>query len=164
MIAFSIGGPGHGASALPLPAAKSAAERSRPVVLLVEDDPRDLQLYATTLWYNGFDIVTAEDGEAAVDLAREWQPDLVLLDLLLPKLTGLEACKRMREAGLDLPVVALTGRSQLEFGGRARAAGCTDYLEKPISPLRVLHFVEELIGRPPPPGEDADRSGAGDPA
>lgn len=159
MIVLSSTGVGPGTLPLPLRGGKSPGERVRPLVLLVEDDPHDLQLYGTTLWYNGYDVLTAEDGESGVALAREWQPDLVLLDLLLPKLTGLEACKRIRHAGIEVPVVALTGRARREFGERARSAGCTDYLEKPISPLRVLHFVEDTIGRAPPSGEDADPPG-----
>ena len=123
-------------------------------MLLVEDDPHDLRMYGTTLWYNGFDVVTAADGEAAVALAAEYSPDMVLLDLLLPKLTGLEVCQRIRESGSSVPVVALTGRARQEFGHKARQVGCTDYLEKPVRPLDVLHLVEESIGRPPPAGDE----------
>jgi DNA-binding response OmpR family regulator len=131
-------------------------KRTRQLVLLVEDDPNDLRMYGMALWYNGFDVLEAADGESGVSLAREHHPDLVLVDLLLPKLTGIEVCRRIRKSGLDVPVIALTARAQREFGDVAREAGCMDYLEKPISPLQLLHVVEHVIGRAPPSGEDAE--------
>lgn len=129
------------------------SRRARPLILLAEDDPVDRKLYGTALWYNGFDVLTAETGEAALSLTLEREPDLVLLDLLLPEMTGLEVCRRIREAGSKVPVVALTGRAEEQFGDQARAVGFDAYLEKPLDPLQVLHSVEELIGRAPPAGE-----------
>jgi two-component system response regulator ResD len=139
----------------PEPRYAPPGERSRQLVLLAEDDPHDLDIYGRTLWYNGFDVLEAADGERALELARLHKPDLVLVDLLLPGLTGIEVCRRIREDGLASPVIALTARAREDFGDIAREAGCIDYLEKPVGPLDVLRTVERVIGRPPPPGDDA---------
>jgi two-component system, OmpR family, phosphate regulon response regulator PhoB len=138
--------------------AAGASARTRPLVLLVEDDAHDREIYGKTLWYNGFDIIQGENGEEAVALAREHSPDLVVVDLLLPKLNGIEVCRRLKAdpKTSQIPVIALTARAEREFGLLARDAGCMAYLEKPIGPLKVLEAVESIVGRPPPSGEEVD--------
>lgn len=135
--------------------ADPARGRFRALILLVEDDPHDREIYGKVLWYNGFDVVYGSDGHEAVALARRHVPDLVLVDLLLPGLNGIEACRRIRgdPATAHVPVVALTARPEEEFGLLARDAGCLRYLEKPVSPIEVLKEVESLIGQPPPAGD-----------
>jgi CheY-like chemotaxis protein len=130
----------------------------RKLVLVIDDNDAERQLYGGLLWYNGFDVAFAETGEDGVQLAREQTPDLVLLDLMLPGIDGVSVCNILKQDDqtTDVPVVALSGRSEREFGSAARSAGCANYLEKPISPLEVLHEVERLIGRPPPPGDQID--------
>jgi two-component system cell cycle response regulator DivK len=131
------------------------AERNRPLVLVVEDDPHDWEIYGKILWYNGYDVIHAADGETGWRMALEHEPDLVLLDVMIPKLDGLSLCERLMSdpARARIPVVILTGRPREEVGNRARRAGCSRFLEKPARPLDVLHEVESLIGRPPSPGE-----------
>jgi DNA-binding response OmpR family regulator len=131
------------------------AEAPRPLVLVVEDDEHDWEIYGKILWYNGYDVAYAADGEEGLRLAREQTPDLVLVDMMLPGMNGLELCRRVREdLALDrVPIVMLTGRSVLDIGAQAYAAGCTDFLEKPHSPVELLHRVEDLVGRPAPSGE-----------
>jgi CheY-like chemotaxis protein len=142
----------------PTPAARrpSRSRRARPLVLLAEDDLHDSEIYGKTLWYNGFDVIYAEDGPTALELARRHTPDLVLVDLLLPRMNGIDVCRQLRaEPRLrDVPVIALTARAEGEFGLLARDAGCSGYLEKPIGPFAVLEAVEQVIGRAPPPGQD----------
>lgn len=118
-------------------------------VLVIEDHPGDRDIYGKILWYNGFHVLFAEDGEAGLLLAQQRHPDLVLLDLELPRMHGLELCSRLKQdnATADIPVVALTGRRLKEFGGNANVLGYAYFLEKPVSPLRVLNIVERLIGR-----------------
>lgn len=130
---------------------------SRPLVLVVEDDENDWEIYGKILWYNGFDVAYAADGEEGLRLARKQPPDLVLVDMMLPGMNGLELCRRVREdLALDqVPIVMLTGRSVRESGAEAYAAGCTEFLEKPHSPVELLHRVEDLVGRPAPSGEGA---------
>lgn len=130
-------------------------------VLFIEDNAAERELYGQLLWYNGFDVAFAETGEDGLRLASEEPPDLVLLDMMLPGIDGVEVCDMLKRdvRTHDVPVLALSGRSRRELGSAARSVGCANYLEKPISPLEVLYEVERLIGRPPPPG-DIDVSAA----
>lgn len=129
--------------------------RRRQLVLAVEDDEQDWQMYGKLLWYNGFDVIHAEDGEEGLRMAREYLPDIVLADLMLPRLDGIDMCRALKEdpETAPIPVVVLTARRWREFGARARGAGCDVFLEKPIGPVAVLHLVEDMVGRPPPPAE-----------
>jgi two-component system, cell cycle response regulator DivK len=126
----------------------------RPRILVVDDDPDDREIYGRILCYNGFDVVFAADGATALDRAERYPPDLVLLDLCLPDMSGLGVLDSLRERlHLELtPVVALSGLRQHDLGGKVRAAGCARYIEKPASPVAVLHSVEDLIGKAPLPG------------
>lgn len=121
----------------------------RKTVLLVEDHPGDRNMYGNILWYNGYDVVLAEDGEAGLRLAQEQHPDLILLDLELPVMHGLEMCSRLKQddATKDIPCIAVTGRTLRELGGNSKVLGYAKFLEKPISPLQLLHEVEALIGK-----------------
>ena len=127
----------------------------RKVVLVIDDDQAERELYGRLLWYNGFDVAFAETGEDGLEVAHEQQPDLVLLDMMLPGIDGLGVCETLKSDSRthDIPVLALSGRRENELGPAARRMGCAKYLEKPISPIEVLHQVEDLIGRAPPPGE-----------
>lgn len=129
--------------------------RERPLVLLVDDDPHDREIYGSILCYNGFDVVCANDGRSGSRLARRVMPDLVLLDIGLPDLHGLDLCSALR-TDTDtsrIPVIALSAYAETRMGEQARLAGCTRYIEKPASPVAVLHEIEQLIGKPPLPGE-----------
>lgn len=143
-----------------MPGSASASEvRSVPkkVVLLVEDTDSDRELYGGLLWYNGYDVAHAVDGEAAIARAREIGPDLVLLDMMLPgDLDGIEVTRRLRAEGVSAPIVALTARSEAELGAAAREAGVVAFLEKPIDPFAVVREVIRWIGyaRPGERGED----------
>jgi CheY-like chemotaxis protein len=140
------------------PAARPPAnwpDGERPCVLVVEDDEHDREIYGRLLCYNGFDVVFAKTGHGALDLASRYPPDLVLLDMGLPDMQGLDVCTRLREQGLpdDVPVVALSGFPAATMSDRALDAGCVQYIEKPASPVAVLHLVESLVGRPPLAGD-----------
>lgn len=134
---------------------QASADRKRQLVLAVEDERHDWLIYGKLLWYNGFDVLWAESAEEGLRLATEHAPDVVLADLVLPGMTGLELCEALKAdpRTRHIPVIMLTGRSRQEFEGRALEAGCERYLEKPIGPLEVLHTIEDLVGRPPPPAE-----------
>jgi DNA-binding response OmpR family regulator len=135
-------------------------ERRRPLVLVVEDEAHDWEIYGKMLWYNGFEVLHAPDGKTGLLLAERRLPDLVLLDLGLPDLSGLELCTMLkrRRRTRDIPVMVLSARSESEAGEAARSAGCIRYLEKPVGPVDVLHMVEEVVGRPPPAGEDVEEA------
>ena len=131
------------------------ATRERQLVLLVDDDPHDREIYGSILCYNGFDVACADDGESGIRLARRILPDVVLLDIGLPDLHGLDLCSTLRTntETATIPVVALSAYAETRMGEQARLAGCTRYIEKPASPVAVLHEIEKLVGKAPLPGE-----------
>ena len=131
------------------------ATRERQLVLLVDDDPHDREIYGSILCYNGFDVVCADDGESGIRLAHRLMPDVVLLDIGLPDLHGLDLCSTLRTSTdtAGIPVIALSAYAETRMGEQARLAGCTRYIEKPASPVAVLHEIEHLVGKPPLPGD-----------
>lgn len=134
-----------------------AGDRRKKVVLLVEDNESDRELYGRLLWYNGYELVHAPDGETAITRAVEVRPELILLDLMLPDgPDGIEVARRLREAGVDAPIVALTARSEEELGAAAREAGMVAFLEKPIDPFAVVREVIRWIGHARPQDRDDD--------
>lgn len=128
----------------------------RQVILLVEDDEADRDMYGGLLWYNGFDVVHVEDGPAAVTQALATDPDLILLDIMLPgDMDGIEVARTLRRRGVTAPIVALSAHSRAEYGRRAAAAGVDGYLEKPIGPFAVVQEAMRRIGQPRPAGPDS---------
>lgn len=117
-------------------------------VLLVEDNEDNRFIYSTILERRGFRVLEARTGEQGVEMAREHRPDLVLMDISLPVMDGLEATRRLKQdpATSEIPVIAVTAHAMAEDRERAREAGCNGYLVKPIEPSRVLAEVERLIG------------------
>lgn len=136
-------------------AATAVQERDRPVLLMVEDDAHDRAIYGAMLCYNGYDVVLADTVSEGIRAAIEHRPDLMVLDMGLPDGSGLDVCDTVRrqDEHRSMPIIALSGFRQQELGARALDAGCAIYLEKPVSPVDVLHHIEELIGRAPMPGE-----------
>ena len=131
---------------------------SRPVVMMVEDNPEHREIYGTILWYNGFNVFLVPDGTSALRAVSFLQPDLILLDLALPDAKGLEICDPLRKLrdGQEIPVIALSAFPAAEMEGQAYAAGCRHYLEKgATTPLDALHIVEGILGRPPASGDGA---------
>jgi two-component system, cell cycle response regulator DivK len=114
-------------------------------ILVVEDDPQNLYLVSFLLSEHGFDVVTAGDGEAALEQAALAHPDLILMDMLLPKLDGYEATRRLKSDPKvsSIPVVALTAYSMKGDEERILQVGCDGYISKPIDPET---FVELIAG------------------
>lgn len=122
-------------------------EEDRKVVLLIEDNEDQRELYGSLLWYNGFDLIHAADGETGVASALRDHPDLILLDLNLGgDLDGFGVFDRVRAEGLDTPIIVLSAIRRERAGERAARFGT--YLEKPIPPLEVLRAVQHQIGFP----------------
>lgn len=134
---------------------RPAEGRRRPRILVVDDDDDDRQLYGMMLCYNGFDVVFAGSIRAGREMAREYAPDAILLDLGLPDGNGLELCASLnRNPGtMRPPVLVLSGFRRDELGETATRYGCADYIEKPASPLDVMHRIETLVGKPPLAGD-----------
>ncbi len=116
-------------------------------VLIVDDDPFIRKLIATTLEdVAGFDLVEASDGQEAVDAAARTRPQLVFLDIEMPKLNGLEACRQLRSAPgtARATIVILTAAAGDTAEREAETAGADLFLTKPFSPLELLTLVHEL--------------------
>lgn len=119
----------------------------RQVILLVEDTEADRDVYGGLLWYNGYDVVHVDDGSSAMERALEIRPDLILLDIILPgELDGLEVARRLRDRGVQTPIIALSAHSADEFGDRVEDARVDAYLEKPLDPFSVVKEVIRRVG------------------
>lgn len=121
----------------------------RKTVLIADDDQDILELVAFRLERAGYEVVTAGDGEAALALARERGPALAVLDVMMPKLTGYDVVRAMREeeGTRDIPVILLTARVQDADVSRGFEAGADDYVRKPFSPQELRARVEAVLGR-----------------
>jgi CheY-like chemotaxis protein len=119
------------------------------VVLIVEDNARNLKLVRDVLGHAGYSVLEARDGEAGVELARSRQPDLVLMDVNLPGMTGVEALALLRAdaATAGIPVAALTAYAMKDDRARLLAAGFDGYLEKPVDVRALPGQVEALLRR-----------------
>lgn len=118
-------------------------------VLLVEDNEDNLVVYRTILEHVGYIVLEARDGEEGVRRARSDHPDLILMDISIPKMDGWEATQRLKadEATRAIPIVALTAHALEEDRQRAIEVGCDGYLAKPIEPRRVVQEVERFVGK-----------------
>jgi DNA-binding response OmpR family regulator len=118
-------------------------------VLIADDEPHVVELVRMTLEDDRVRVFDAADGESALSMAEAVAADLVLLDVHLPDLSGLEVCRRLRANGRfgSTRVVMLTAAAQQEDVARGLAAGADEYLTKPFSPVRLLSLVERLVPR-----------------
>ena len=116
-------------------------------VLVVEDNETSLYLVRFILEKNGYEVIEARDGATGVELAVKEKPDLVIMDVQLPDIDGLEATRRIRasEADGEIPIVALTSYAMTGDRERALAAGCTGYIEKPIKPDTFMAEIEKYL-------------------
>jgi two-component system response regulator MprA len=116
-------------------------------ILVADDDPAVRDSLRRSLSFNGYDVSTASDGRQALDAVRESRPDLLLLDVNMPVVDGLETCRRLRAAGDDLPVLMLTAR--VEVGDRVLGldVGADDYLAKPFALEELLARIRALLRR-----------------
>jgi DNA-binding response OmpR family regulator len=119
----------------------------RRTALVVDDEPDLVQLVAAYLEHEQFAVVTAADGEQAVALAREAVPDVIVLDLMLPRLDGVEACRRIR-AFSDAYIIMLTAKGEEVDKLVGLSVGADDYLVKPFSPRELVARVHALLRRP----------------
>ena len=116
-------------------------------ILIVEDEPNIVELVRMTLEDNRVRVVSAKDGEAGMSRAYELRPHLVLLDVNLPDLSGLEVCERLRRDPQfnDTKIVMLTAAAQTTDQALGLATGADQYLTKPFSPVRLLTIVEAML-------------------
>lgn len=128
-------------------------------ILVVDDEPDAIELIRFNLKASGYDVITAEDGEEALLKARKFSPDLILLDVMLPEIDGLEVCKILRRdpATASLPIIMLTAKASeidrvlgLEFGA-------DDYVTKPFSPRELMLRVRNLLKRKETPQGEVEK-------
>ncbi|KAM3090575.1 response regulator transcription factor [Phormidesmis sp. 146-35] len=109
-------------------------------ILLVEDDPRLAEFVKTELCLEGYQVTVAIDGIQGLAIAREAHPDLLILDWMLPGISGLDLCLRLRKTGIQTPIILLTARDEIPDRVTGLNAGADDYVTKPFS-------IEELLAR-----------------
>ncbi|MFO1371850.1 MAG: EAL domain-containing protein [Candidatus Competibacteraceae bacterium] len=121
--------------------------REQPLVLVVDDDAGQRLLTSTALLQGGFSILEAEDGEQALRVFQREQPDIVLLDVIMPGLDGFAVCELLRQqpGGRHLPIIIVTGLEDAESIGRAYQAGATDFITKPIQWLILHHRMRYIL-------------------
>jgi DNA-binding response OmpR family regulator len=126
-----------------------ASADDQPVILAADDDEDILQLVAFRLGRAGYRVLQARDGEEAIALATEHEPDLAVLDVGMPKMDGLEVARRLRaaEATKSIPIIMLTARAQDTDVQGGFDAGANDYLRKPFSPKELRTRVQALLAR-----------------
>jgi DNA-binding response OmpR family regulator len=124
-----------------------------PRVLVVEDDDAIAQVLQRSLRMEGYDVRIAGDGVAALDEVHAFLPDLMILDLGLPGLDGVDVAKTLRRAGDDTPILVLTARDGVEARVEGLDAGADDYLVKPFERQELLARLRALLRRRPPRGQ-----------
>jgi len=115
-------------------------------ILIIEDDQAILKLLKRSLTYEGYEVETADDGPTGLSKARELQPDLVILDWMLPGMDGLEICHRLRVSG-DTPVLMLTAKDTIQDRVQGLDAGADDYLVKPFDVDELFARIRALLRR-----------------
>lgn len=115
-------------------------------ILVVDDDPKIVELVRLYLEKDGYRVLVAYDGLEALDLARQKQPDLILLDLLLPGMDGLDVC-RIIQAESEIPIIMLTAKTTDEDKLRGLELGADDYVTKPFNPREVMARVRAVLRR-----------------
>jgi two-component system, cell cycle response regulator DivK len=119
-----------------------------PTILFVEDQLELQQMHVTYLQRQGYNVLTAGDGDRALELARLHHPDLIVMDHSIPRRTGIEVAQELRAdtATSSIPIILMTALAYGAVGQRAREAGCVAFLSKPCLPSRLLVEVRRLIG------------------
>ncbi|BBC98079.1 response regulator transcription factor [Streptomyces griseofuscus] len=149
----------HRAATTDEPARDRDRDGARARVLVVDDDPTVAEVVAGYLDRSGYAVDRADDGPTALGRARDRWPDLVVLDLMLPGMDGLEVCRRLREQG-PVPVIMLTARGDEEDRVLGLEVGADDYVTKPFSPRELVLRVESVLRRSRPAATGGHRLAA----
>jgi DNA-binding response OmpR family regulator len=119
-------------------------------ILTIEDDPAILRGLSDNLQFEGYEVITATDGETGYKLQRDRKPDLIVLDLMLPRMSGLELCRKLRGEGVQTPILMLTARSEEPDRVLGLDLGADDYVTKPFSVRELMARVRALLRRSQP--------------
>lgn len=127
-------------------------------VLVVDDEPNIVELLSVGLKFQGFEVRTAEDGESALTVARDFQPDAFILDVMMPGMDGFELLPKLRDEGLDGPVLYLTAKDAVEHRIHGLTIGADDYVTKPFSVEEVITRLRVILRRGKPVESEEDSS------
>ncbi|OQX85499.1 MAG: hypothetical protein B6D63_02120 [Candidatus Latescibacteria bacterium 4484_7] len=116
-------------------------------ILVVDDEVNITQILEFSIGAEGFEVITASDGEEAIDKARKEQPDLIILDIMMPRIDGYEACRILKANPItkNIPVVLLTAKGRDVDKRLGYEVGATDYIIKPFSPNKLIERINELL-------------------
>jgi len=123
------------------------ATTPEPLVLVVEDYQDAREMYSAYLQFSGYRVAEATNGVEAIEQAQELMPDIILMDLALPKMDGWEATRRLKgdERTRDIPIVALTGHALAGHAEGARLAGCDSFVTKPCLPDALVTEIKRML-------------------
>jgi two-component system alkaline phosphatase synthesis response regulator PhoP len=119
-------------------------------ILIVDDEPEILRGLQDNLRFEGYQTVTARNGIEALELAAREAPDLILLDVMMPRMSGWDVCKTLRARGIDVPIIMLTARGEEADRVQGLELGADDYVTKPFSLRELLARVHAVLRRPGP--------------
>lgn len=125
-------------------------------ILIVDDEQSIRTLLDYNLKQAGYDTIMAADGKVAIEMAEIEQPDLILLDLMLPEISGIEVCKMLRSRDINIPIIMLTAKSDELDKVLGLEIGADDYMTKPFSPREVAARVKAVLRRTNSPSEQTD--------
>jgi two-component system, OmpR family, alkaline phosphatase synthesis response regulator PhoP len=131
----------------------SETHEHRPTILIADDNPQLLELLEAYLEPIGADVVTAPDGLAALSLVEQRLPDLILLDVMMPKRSGFDVCRHLSndERFRHIPVILVTALNEMGDKERGRECGAREFLSKPVNKLDLLDRVRNLLPQPNAP-------------
>lgn len=121
----------------------------RPHIVVIDDDEKITSLLRRSLAFEGYEVTTAPDGAEGLKLLGQRQADLIVLDVMMPKLDGWEVCRRLREAGIAAPVLLLTAKDEVQDRVKGLDLGADDYLVKPFALEELMARVRALLRRKP---------------
>jgi two-component system KDP operon response regulator KdpE len=122
---------------------------TRPHILVVDDEPQITRVLRTSLNAQGYEIRAANDGETALEIAKDFVPDLVITDLAMPRMNGIELCRRLRQTS-QVPIIVLSVRGEERSKVEALDSGADDYITKPFSTGELLARIRAALRRSPP--------------
>jgi len=126
-------------------------------ILIVEDDPAILRGIKDNLEFESYEVLTARDGDLGYRLIQQHRPELIVLDLMLPKMDGYELCRRIRSEGMTMPILMLTARTEEADRVRGFDLGADDYVTKPFSIPELLARIRAILRRVQPPTDLPDQ-------
>ena len=130
-------------------ASSQAKKKPSKTILIVEDNELNMKLFNDLLEAHGYDVIQTRDGLSALDLARQHKPDLILMDIQLPEVSGIEVTKWLKEDDelRHIPVIAVTAFAMKGDEEKIREGGCEAYISKPMSVMSFLQTIDQFSGR-----------------